>query len=209
MRNKITQWFRRRFRELDLLEEYFSLLFTRWQAVIWGGSVLAVAFGWRFITSDWPHFIKLSACVVALFFAGYYVWRTDHVRLIPKLELVSLHMIYTPTNVPNLQRRFVQVLVRCATESPLDNCRGQLLRILKWSQGDWQPTLVDESLDLLWSNADIASVTLEPGNDKRLNVFFVDSATRNILPFAERMSMRLLLVCPASAGNGESVRPLR
>ena len=162
--------------------------------MIWGGSVLAVAFGWRFITSDWPHFIKLSACVVALFFAGYYVWRTDHVRLIPKLELVSLHMIYTPTNVPNLQRRFVQVLVRCATESPLDNCRGQLLRILKWSQGDWQPTLVDESLDLLWSNADIASVTLEPGNDKRLNVFFVDSATRNILPFAERMSMRLLLV---------------
>ncbi len=90
--SEIGQWFRRRFKELDLLERYFPLVFTRWQAAIWGGSVLAVAFGWRFITSDWPYPVKLTACVVALFFAGYYVWRADHLRLERKLEIVHLRI---------------------------------------------------------------------------------------------------------------------
>jgi hypothetical protein len=87
---KISRWFKRRFKELDLLEEYFPLLFTRWQAAIWGGSVLAVAFGWRFIVSDWPPYIKETVCVVALFFAGYYVWRADHVRLQAKIEVTEV-----------------------------------------------------------------------------------------------------------------------
>jgi len=87
---KPRQWVSRRFKELDLLEKYFPLLFTRWQAAIWGGSVLAVAFGWRFITSDWPYPVKLSACVVALFFAGYYLWRDDHVRLQPAFGITKV-----------------------------------------------------------------------------------------------------------------------
>jgi hypothetical protein len=89
---EFASWFKRRFKELDLLEEYFPLLFTRWQAAIWGGSVLAVAFGWHFITSDWPHYVKLSACVVALFFAGYYVWRVDHIRLKKKIDITRLRV---------------------------------------------------------------------------------------------------------------------
>ena len=90
MGNRILQWFKRRFKELDHLEEYFPLLFTRWQAAIWGGSVLAVAFGWHFITADWPYPVKLAACIVALFFAGYHVWRTDHLRLQQKIDVTKL-----------------------------------------------------------------------------------------------------------------------
>jgi hypothetical protein len=88
--SKIGEWFKRRFKELELLEEYFPVLFTRWQAAIWGGSVLAVAFGWRFITSDWPYPVKLTACVVGLFFAGYYVWRADHLRLEKKIAITRV-----------------------------------------------------------------------------------------------------------------------
>jgi len=80
-------WAGRRFRELDHLEEYFPLLFTRWQTALWGGSILAVAFSWHFVTSDWPPYIKLIAVFVALFFAGYYVWRADHVLLQQKIEV--------------------------------------------------------------------------------------------------------------------------
>ena len=99
MVSQISKWFKRRFKELDLLEQYFPLLFTRWQAALWGGSVLAVAFGWRFITSDWPYPVKLTACIVALFFAGYYVWRADHVRLIPKLRIVGTRFQDTPVTL--------------------------------------------------------------------------------------------------------------
>jgi nitrogen fixation protein len=88
--SKIGQWVKRRFKELDYLEEYFPLVFTRWQAALWGGSVLAVAFGWRFITSDWPPYVKLTACIVALFFAGYYIWRADHVRLKQRIAVTKV-----------------------------------------------------------------------------------------------------------------------
>jgi hypothetical protein len=86
------QWVVGYFKELDFLADYFPLLFTRWQAALWGGSVLAVAFGWHFITADWPYPVKVSACVTALFFAGYYVWRADHVRLKRKLSIKALRI---------------------------------------------------------------------------------------------------------------------
>jgi hypothetical protein len=191
---KSRQWFKRRFKEFDLLEQYFPLLFTRWQAALWGGSVLAVAFGWHFVTADWPYPVKVTACIAALFFAGYYVWRVDHIRLMPKLELVSLHTPYTPTNAPNLQRKFVQLLVKCKTEGPLNDCGGQLLRVMKWSafHGEWQPTQIDEMVDLLWSNLDVESTTLEPGADRRLNLFFIDT-DRHIIPRVNQVPMRMIL----------------
>jgi hypothetical protein len=39
---------------------------------------------------------------------------------------------------------------------------------------------------------------LEPGNDERLNVFFVDSSTRVISVFAERISIRMALTSAPS-----------
>src|SRR5580658_10402196 len=122
--SKIGQWFKRRFRELDLLEKYFPLLFTRWQAALWGGSVLAVAFGWRFIVSDWPPYVKITACVVALFFAGYYVWRVDHIRLIPRFE-VTRHVTQSTETVDGVghisgSSIFSQLLPKCLTEANVE-----------------------------------------------------------------------------------------
>jgi hypothetical protein len=73
--------------------------------------------------------------------------------MMARLELVSVHTIKTPTNVPNVERLFAQVLVSCSTEATLSDCRGQLLRVLRWS-GKWESTQVHEALDLLWSNMD-------------------------------------------------------
>lgn len=166
--------------------------------LLWGAGPVGIAFG--FYTLYRAPSLRFLGWVVAwiVFVAGYSAWRAYHVRLIPKLKIGPARTILTSTNAPNVQRKFVQVLVKCATESPLDNCRGQLLRILKWSNEDWQPTHVDESLDLLWSNIDVPTIALEPGDPRQLDVFFVDSATRAITVFAERMSMRMSLASSPS-----------
>src|SRR6266446_5679176 len=69
----------RRFRQEHLVFQYFTLVATAWQALLWGGSVLAVAWGVRFIVGTWPEWVNWTAVLVA-FVAGYHVWRTDHVR---------------------------------------------------------------------------------------------------------------------------------
>jgi len=124
------QWVKRRFKELDFLEQYFPLLFTRWQAAIWGGSVLAVAFGWRFITSDWPYPVKLTACVVALFFAGYYVWRADHLRLQQKMSIPRVLSQSWPIDNANLATLFYLEIVNTSEGLTIYDVHVQLEEVI-------------------------------------------------------------------------------
>jgi hypothetical protein len=190
--SKIFQWFKRRFKELDLLEKYFPLLFTRWQAALWGGSVLAVAFGWHFITADWPYPVKVSACVTALFFAGYYLWRADHIRLVPKLKADSVHAQETPTNFETVRAIFIQVELRCLTEVAVHECRGHLVRVYKkyMDQDRWEPTEMNESLYLGWSHRGHEPVTLEPGAEPRLNICHWASNSKQIIPATNPVPLR-------------------
>ena len=185
--SRVSKWFKRRFKELDLLEKYFPLLFTRWQAAIWGGSVLAVAFGWHFITSDWPHFVKLSACVVALFFAGYYLWRADHIRLLPKCEIKQWTTLTTETldegRHINGWSIYYQLIPKCLSEANVEECHGVLTSIEMWDefQRDWE-TKDNEALPLEWSYAGYEPITLHPKAEKHLNVFFIHSSNQQITP---------------------------
>ena len=200
--SRISQWLKRRFKELDLLEEYFPLVFTRWQAALWGGSVLAVGWGIYFIVvstapASWA-WINWVAVLFALFFAGYYVWRIDHIRLTPKIRLGSIRKWDAPTNSLDLRRHFRQIEVECATEAPLEDCKGQLLRVLKWSEHNqqWKNTSLDELLDLSWSN-NVPSLTLEPGANRWLNIFFTQSCQWNFCPYTDRKPLLLLPYSPS------------
>jgi hypothetical protein len=42
--------------------------------------------------------------------AGYNAWRAYHLKLIPKLEVVSIYTVETPTNSAPVRRKFVQAL---------------------------------------------------------------------------------------------------
>lgn len=136
--------------------------------------------------------------VLALLIAGYYVWRADHVRLVPTLETGDIHRKYTRTDKPNEKRRFVQVAVKCRTEGPVEDCGGQLLGVFKLVNGGWETTQIDETNDLLWSYRDNPTVpfkdkslvTLEHGAPRRLNVFFVENTSPNIVTRTE-IPMRL------------------
>jgi|ERR1700692_717267 len=200
MRNKIFQWLKRRSKELDLLEEYFPLVFTRWQALLWGGSVLAIGWGIRFIVSEWPPWINWTAVLVALFFAGYYLWRSEHVRLLPKFEISKVFPQVTETTDPHNPSLFVQVVIRCLTDAPVYECSGHLLRVSSRFNPEekWELTDMNAPLFLAWDYYGIRPRTLEPGIDYRLNVCFWSSANSFIVPAVEPLPQKYKSVFDSS-----------
>ncbi len=168
--SKIAQWFKRRFTELDLLEEYFPILFTRWQAALWGGSVLAVAFGWHFVTADWPYPVKVTACVMALFFAGYYVWRADHVRLQTAFAIKEVHpQTWTDqTNGKPARAYYLEVINKSETTS-IQDVEVQLTKIEPTVENlEWLPVHLVHQHDR--SASPEKTFALHPGKPKNINL---------------------------------------
>jgi len=194
----LREGFRRRYQELDLLPEYSRLLFTRWQALLWGGSVLAVLWGVHFILAEWPSWINWTAITVALFFAGFYTWRADHVRLIPRLAVEKATLQITPVTRQIVtmngtriseevldNRTFIQLAVKCLTEAPVDECEGHLVKVNRWSptKNDWEPVDFPPALVLGWDNAGgIEKITQHPGAEKPLNVAFIRHSDSQLFP---------------------------
>ena len=85
----VWQWIRQRFRQYDLLPEYFATIRYLWVDVAWGAGVPAVIFiMWWSLEYPFP----IPRWAIATFFdwalimAGYHSWHTDHVRLKPKIK---------------------------------------------------------------------------------------------------------------------------
>lgn len=196
-------WFAKRFRELDLLRDYFSSIATHWQAALWGASVPAVVWGLWFIIGAPPAWVNWTAVTAALFLASYYVWRADHVRLIPKFEVRDIKFQSTPTvNVATGQDSgssvWVQLLPKCLSDAPVHDCAGHLKRVHRWSIDTraWQETEMNESVPLGWSHGDEkhTPITLEPDNERRLNVFSIHSQSKwAIIPIVYPLPLRYQL----------------
>ncbi|MGB6715479.1 MAG: hypothetical protein WBE47_00865 [Candidatus Acidiferrales bacterium] len=191
--SRISRWFNRQFGTFDLLPQYFAAAAGAMQDVLWGALLPFVAWGIWFIVSNPPTWVNVTAVGIALFLAGYYVWRADHVRLMPKLGLNAPVIVDTTTNVAQLSRRFVQIPATCLTQTRLENCGGQLLRVWRWVDNDWQPTQVDEPLDLNWSILDVPTTFLERNVLRRLNVFFVENINRSVNFASNRIPLRMAL----------------
>jgi hypothetical protein len=186
--HRLWQFLRAHYRAYGLLLDYIRSIKDAGWDVIWAPVLPSVLYWLLWFRPNSPSWwITLLYAVWVVVVAGYFVWRLDHVRLMPRLGVGDVIMTYAGTGVPEKKRRFVQVLIKCETESPIKNCRGQLLRVSKWirgSSGDggkWEKTRIDETLDLLWSFVDEPIVTLEHGAARRLNVFFVENTSRNMV----------------------------
>ncbi len=195
---KTRQWFKRRFRELDLLEIYFPLVFTRWQAALWGGSVLAVGWGIHFIVAltTPPAWVNWLAVLFALFFVGYYVWRVDHLKLISKFEVKEWFAQPTDTfenGKKNGWSFFYQLQPRCLTEANLEECRGFITSIEMWDgyKNDWE-VVEKEVMFLEWSHENEKPTILYSGGEKRLNVFAIDNRNLQIMPRTIPFPVRFL-----------------
>ena len=137
--------------------------------------------------------VKLAAILLAVLFAGYYVWRAYHIRLIPQLALADITVTRLPPSAPT--QKFVQITAQCTTEETINDCRGQLLKVMRWSprQAQWEPTQVDGTIDLLWSELDIPSVILEPGAPRRLVIFAIENNNWQIIVWDTKRATRLPL----------------
>jgi hypothetical protein len=173
----IVQWFKRRFTSFDLLPEYFTAAAKEMQNVLWGALLPFVGWGIWFIVSTPPAWVNWMAVLLAVLLGGYYTWRADHIRLLPRFEVKRFHVQHTPANLGRFV--IVQLELACTTEAVVEECQGWLLAIKhKYPEGSgvesvkWEETAINEPLVLQWSISDSYDpVSLHPGVLKRLNVF--------------------------------------
>lgn len=159
-----------------------------------------------FYVGNPPTWLNWTVILIALVVAGYYAWRIDHIRLVPKLAFGDIRVVTTPTtilphNIPGPNKAVAQLLVKCVTDAEIHECQGRLLRVWRWHNPEnrWTPTAVDEPLDLLWSTIDRPVRTLEPNIDQRLCIFSSDNiAEPGVHPTVAIMQHRMSAMFQAS-----------
>ncbi|MGB8684013.1 MAG: hypothetical protein WCD12_14090 [Candidatus Binatus sp.] len=185
-REKFRAWVARNAKTFDLFPDYAKAVYEAWQDYLWKALLVAPIIVWWLVASppiipSPPMYLVLVAFAWAFLIATYYTWRKERIRLRPKLEFApdvyrERKEAYTVNTHTPYQVEYVQVLPRCSTDSPVENCRGRLLRVQKWNGHGWEPSGLTETRDLIWSWHDSQPILLEPGIDQRLNLFAV---TRN------------------------------
>jgi hypothetical protein len=149
-------WIRRWASKYGLFPDYITIIIRRWQEHLWGESALAAAMVIALALLHPPAWVIVLYFLLVLVLAGYFAWRVDHLRLIPKLTVTKFYIQPTNTNNPAESRVFVQILPECITEAPVLGCSGHLLRVCKRAtiEEKWGPTALTEKLPLMWSYQD-------------------------------------------------------
>jgi hypothetical protein len=171
---RIKQWFSARVGAYGELASYLRDIRKVGLEIAYGESLLALAF------AIYTYVYAISLCSVLAFLggscllAGYHIWRVNHLRLLPKLEFSTDIFVQEVRQNSGELVRWIQVLPRCLTASPVDECVGRLLRVRMPDNGG-ATALFNEPLDLSWSTKDSRPLTLYPDVDQRLNVVWTSS----------------------------------
>jgi hypothetical protein len=206
----VGRWLFKQFQKLALLPEYFRAIAKEWLNILFGETLLAVLFllWWSLANPSNPRLILVF--VAAMFVAGYYAWRADHVRLIPKFEIREFRIQPTPTTDATGRISgssiWIQLVPKCLTEAEVANCQGHLQRVCKWSNAEgWLETELNETLPLGWSLLDEghSPIILHPGVERRLNVFSIHSNNGVIVPCVYPMPLRAQPVFSRITTSGE------
>jgi hypothetical protein len=176
-------WLRRTQRqaELQLFPQYLRSIIEHWNSIAWGPSILAFLFFslWLSIGSP-PLALTIAAFAIVFILAGYYAWRAEHIRLIPKLTF-SEEILVVENQTNGEWAKWLQLLPQCLTDVPVEGCQGYLLQVRVLKAGRWEATPLSEPLKLTWSNHDDRPLVLRPGIPQRLNVLWVTNK-RGIVP---------------------------
>jgi hypothetical protein len=180
--DSLYKFLRERLQSLCPFRVYFTEFKKQWWAITWGESIVAIVFVlWWSITVNANIVVVIAFLGLAGFMATYYVWHPYYIRLSPRLTVQRrLYLHPADTNAPGVKRMYLQIMPEAANETPILGCRGYLLRVEKWdgNRRRWEPTNLDEPLDLNWSFYGSFPRTVEPGVPRRLNVFWTDNQGR-------------------------------
>jgi|GEM_PF-6939864 hypothetical protein len=150
----------------------------------WLTSKTDIHLNWPLAHLAWPHYTVFG---IGVFFVLLGLVSFFWPSRTPKLVIDRWNTLKTRAS-DGSQRLFVQILVKCGSEGSIDDCRGYIKQVSKWSNSDncWIP-LIDQSLPLLWSNIDQPICTLWFDLGQALNVFFIDNITGRITPCSQRI----------------------
>jgi hypothetical protein len=186
-------WLKARLETFILLPDYGKAIAQQWMNILFGETVVGVVFliWWVIANPKNPPLILIF--VVAMFVAGYYVWRADHIRLMPKFEVRTWCIFHTPSLDPETREvhginMWVQLQPRCLTQASIEECQPHLRRVQKWmpSANTWADTKLDQPVLLRWANnvsdGPPSPMTLHPGLERRFNIFSINSERKAISP---------------------------
>jgi hypothetical protein len=180
---------RKQFQTLELVPRYFYAIAKEWMNLLFGESLVGVLLLIWWALGNPP---LVPIFVLAALVAGYYAWRPLYLFRIPKINIQQFAITPTPTNLSNVFQTYIHIIPECATEAPIEECKGFLLRVLRLSEKDkWESTTIDEPLELLWSiYDDTGPRTLYPGVASRLNVCYVSSHDRELHASVSKLPLR-------------------
>jgi hypothetical protein len=189
-------WTTRQFQKLLLLPDYFRALAKEWLNILFGETLVGVAFLLWWSLANPPNLRLIPAFIAAMFVAGYYAWRAEHIRLMPKFTIREAKIQPTETESSTEMSMFIQIIPTCLTDAPVFECRGRLLRVCHrhGNDDDWEVTRMDAPLFLGWDYYGSGPMTLESGIRQRLNVCFWSQSLRFIIPAVEPLPSKFRVV---------------
>src|ERR1039457_3417890 len=110
---RMSGWLKTRVKTFSLLLKYGKAIAKEWMNILFGETVIGAMFliWWAIVNPKNPPLILIF--VAAIFVAGYFVWRADHIRLTPKFKVDKIIVQRTETEDPNTIKMYVQVIPEC------------------------------------------------------------------------------------------------
>jgi len=170
---------------------YLKAACKQWVAILFGESLLAVAFliWWSLGTPPLP-VIFASAVVVA----GFFVWCAEYVKSLPKFTVSDFILQPTPIVQAGTivgQFMYIQLILRCLTEAQVSGCIAYLICVYKENaESKWEATGQNESSIMNWSACEDNEIILEPKAERRLNVCHSMSTNQTVFPDAKFLHHR-------------------
>ena len=185
IRRMLRKFFADQFRMLDLLPEYaVSVKRLGWDKA-WGPAVLCIAYCILWFRTDPPPWYVTMAFICGLILiVGYYLWRADHIRLIPQLTVADTpHLQETPVEQGNERRIFVRIRTKVLNGFSRHRVSGHLLRVYKrWGDEEWELTEMGERILLDWSHYGAVPITIYPSGGQYLNICWRSSSIDILIP---------------------------
>jgi len=171
---------KQRFKTLELFPDYLKSVIARWNDIFFL-SIPALPFVAWWYVGEPPMAVKLIVFLWILVIAGYYAWRTDHMRLIQKMKFADPPFRFHDQSTDTEERhRYLQILPCPIAEESIEGCQGYLLRIMRWNGNGWSPTEFDHAMGLAWSFQrqwdNPETRTLYLGVEQAINILFITSA---------------------------------
>jgi hypothetical protein len=204
------EWLKGRFRTFDFLPEYFEAMRLQFSDVFWGVGVGAgVPYIIYAIYSQFASptpLVNWVAIIGAVFLAGYYLWRADHVRLQKKIEVTNVRT-HSWTHRGGGTQYYFGVINKSEAET-IHDVRVQLMEIIPEIENhDWLPIPLHLQHDNPLSGVLTQSFDLHPREPRNIDLFTTSNSTGNriaqvapsvsevqlFVPISERCRFRVMV----------------